>query len=343
MCVAGSFRFIKQYPATFCNWFTMSAKPRANSLQNVRLPRGALHLAIGMFDGVHLGHQAVIEAALHSARSCGGTVAVLTFQPHPSRLFRPMQPTLLIMPPEQKANFLREFGVDLVIAQPFTRAFARLRAEHFLAYLKKHLPTLTAVYVGENFRFGHQRKGDVELLVRTGREAILNVVSVARLRHNGRPISSTRIRELLADGAMAEVNRLLGYAYYCEGRVQPGLRHGRALGFPTLNVAWEPEALPAFGVYAVRLRTASGRWRRGVANYGVRPTLEHRQPARPLLETHLLGTGSAPGPRATVRIEWLEFIRPEKKFPSVEALKKQIARDCVTAEKHFKKAVSRSR
>jgi len=317
--------------------------PRAISLQNVRLPRGPLHLAIGMFDGVHLGHQAVIEAALHSARSGGGAVAVLTFYPHPSRLFRPAEPTLLIMPPEQKTHFLREFGVDVVIAQPFTRAFARLRAEHFLAYLKKCLSALAAVYVGENFRFGHGRAGDVELLVRSGREQGLGVVSVARLRHNGRPISSTRVRELLTQGALAEVNRLLGYAYYCEGRVQPGLRHGRALGFPTLNVAWEPEARPAYGVYAVRLRAASGRWRRGVANYGVRPTLEHPQPARPLLETHLLGPGRAPGPRATVRVEWLEFLRPEKKFPSFEALKKQIARDCVAAEKYFKKAAGRNR
>jgi len=125
---------------------------RVISLKNARLPRGPLHLAIGMFDGVHLGHQAVIEAALHSAQQSGGTTAVLTFYPHPSRLFRPTDPTLLILAPGQKENFLHEFGVGLVIAQPFTRAFARLRAEHFLAYLKKHLPSLTAIYVEEKCR-----------------------------------------------------------------------------------------------------------------------------------------------------------------------------------------------
>ncbi len=315
----------------------MSAQHRATSLAQVRPAPGPLHLAIGMFDGVHLGHQAVIEAALHSAKQSGGVTAVLTFHPHPSRLFHPQSPTLLLMPPEQKARFLREFGVDLIIAQPFTRKFARLPAGHFLAYLKKHLPSLAAVYVGENFRFGHKRAGDVDLLVHSGRDLGLTVVSIARLRHNGRPVSSTRIRELLARGAIDEASRLLGYTYYCEGIVQPGRKLGRKIGFPTLNLAWEPEAQPALGVYAVRLRTSHGRWRRGVANYGHRPTVERRGPVKPLLETHLLGRGPAPGPRAKVRVEWLEFLRPERKFPSLKALKKQIARDCVAAEKRFKK------
>jgi len=315
----------------------MSAQHRATSLAQVRPAPGPLHLAIGMFDGVHLGHQAVIEAALHSARQSGGVAAVLTFHPHPSRLFHPQSPTLLLMPPEQKARFLREFGVDLVIAQPFTRQFAQLRADHFLPYLKKYLPHLAAVYVGENFRFGHKRAGDVDLLVRSGRDLGIAVVSIARLRHNGRPVSSTRIRELLARGAIDEASRLLGYTYYCEGIVQPGRQQGRKIGFPTLNLAWEPEARPALGVYAVRLRAAHGRWRRGVANYGHRPTVEHLGIVKPLLETHLLGRGPAPGPRARVRVEWLEFLRPERKFPSLDALKKQIARDCVAAEKRFKK------
>ncbi len=318
----------------------MRERTRIFSLQNVRCPRGPLHLAIGMFDGVHLGHQAVIEAAIHSARQSGGFVAVLTFHPHPSRLFRPAEPTRLLMPPEQKAKFLRDFGVDLVIQQPFTRALAKLHAEHFLPYLKKRLPALAAVYVGENFRFGQGRAGDVELLVRTGQKAGVAVVSVARLRHNGRPISSTRIRELLARGDLAETNRLLGYNYYCEGRIQGGRKLGRKLGFPTLNVAWEPEARPAFGVYAVRLRAGQGRWRRGVANYGVRPTL-HTEAVPPLIETFLLDAGTAPGVGNPVRVEWLEFLRPEKKFSSLAALQKQIARDCAAAAKYFKKAEPR--
>jgi len=316
----------------------MSAKFSAASLHDVRPTRRPLHLAIGMFDGVHLGHQAVIEAAIRSAQQDNGVAAVLTFHPHPSRLFHPDDPTLLLMPSEQKINFLRKFGVDFVIAQPFTRTFAKLEAGHFLPYLKKHLPSLAAVYVGENFRFGRGRVGDVKLLINSGRETNLTVVSIARLRRNGEPVSSTRIRDLLTRGALAEANHLLGYNYYCDGSVQPGLKHGRALGFPTLNVAWEPEAQPAYGVYAVRLRGATGRWRRGVANYGLRPTIEHSAPVRPLLETHLLGRGRAPGPRARVRVEWLAFLRPEKKFPSFDALRQQIARDCAAAEKYFNRA-----
>jgi riboflavin kinase / FMN adenylyltransferase len=317
---------------------SMSAQHSADSLAHAAPPPGPLHLAIGMFDGVHLGHQAVIEAAMHSARQSGGASAVLTFHPHPSRLFHPEEPARLLMPPEQKTRFLREFGVDLVIAQPFTRAFARIRAENFLAYLKKHLPSLAAVYVGEDFRFGRGRAGDVGLLVRAGRDAGVAVVSVARLRHNGRPISSTRVRELLATGRVGEAARLLGYTYYCDGVVQSGRRLGRTLGFPTLNLAWAPETRPAYGVYAVRLRALpGGRWRRGVANYGMRPTVARAPATQPLLEVHLLDAVRAPGPRAKLRVEWLEFLRPEKKFPTLEALRRQIARDCAAAKAFFKK------
>jgi riboflavin kinase/FMN adenylyltransferase len=292
-----------------------------------------------MFDGVHLGHQAVVEAAIHSARQSGGTAAVLTFHPHPSRLFRPEAPTLLLMPLEQKADVLRKVGVDVVITQDFTRAFARIEAEAFLGYLKRKLPALAAVYVGENFRFGRGRRGDVNTLVESGREAGVAVVSVARLRRNGRPISSTRIRELLTKGEMAEAGRLLGYTYFCQGTVQAGRKLGRKLGFPTLNIPWEPEARPALGVYAVCMRAGKERksWR-GVANYGVRPTVnKRRKQDAPLLEVHLLGTETAPGPGKRVRVEWREFLRPERKFASLEMLKSQIARDSKAAERYFRK------
>jgi riboflavin kinase/FMN adenylyltransferase len=315
----------------------MVAGLHAKSLKRT-LPPGPLHLAIGMFDGVHLGHQAVVEAAIHSAKQSGGVAAVLTFHPHPSRLFRPETPTLLLMPPEQKMRFLRELGVDVVIAQPFTRSFSRITAEAFLGYVKRCLPTLAAVYVGENFRFGRGRAGDVETLVRAGQREKVAVVSVARLRRNGRPISSTRIRELLTAGEVAEANRLLGYTYFCEGTVRAGRKLGRELGFPTLNLPWAPEARPAYGVYAVRLRTeADGPWRRGVANYGVRPTVARKTSAEPLLETHLLGTAKAPEPGQAIRVEWLEFLRPERKFASLEALRTQMAKDRKAAAGYFRR------
>ena len=316
----------------------MAAGMIATSLTQAAPPPGQLHLAIGMFDGVHLGHQAVVEAAIHSAKQSGGVAAVLTFHPHPSRLFRPEAPTRLLMPPEQKTRFLHELGVDLVITQPFTRAFARIAAETFLGKLKRYLPTLAAVYVGENFRFGRGRAGDVETLVRSGRNSGVAVVSVARLRRNGRAISSTWIRELLAAGEIAEASRLLGYTYFCEGTVQAGRKLGRKLGFPTLNLAWAPEAHPAYGVYTVRLYTEeSGRGWPGVANYGLRPTVVKEKAAGPLLETHLLGTTQAPGPGQKIRVEWREFLRPERKFASLEALRAQIAKDRKTAAGYFRK------
>jgi riboflavin kinase/FMN adenylyltransferase len=315
----------------------MAAGLNAKSLKRT-LPPGPLHLAIGMFDGVHLGHQAVVEAAIHSAKQSGGVAAVLTFHPHPSRLFRPEAPTLLLMPPEQKTRFLRELGVDVVIEQPFTRTFARIEAEAFLGYLKRCLPMLAAVYVGENFRFGRGRAGDVETLVRAGRRENVAVVSVARLRRNGRPISSTRIRELLAAGEVTEASRLLGYTYFCEGTVQAGRKLGRKLGFPTLNLAWAPEAQPKNGVYVVRVRTEeSGPWQRGVANYGVRPTVAKKGTVTPRLETHLLGAAKAPGAGQLIRVEWLAFLRAERKYASLEALKAQITKDKKAAAGYFGK------
>jgi riboflavin kinase/FMN adenylyltransferase len=163
-------------------------------------------------------------------------------------------------------------------------------------------------------------------------------VSVARLRRNGRAISSTWIRELLAAGEIAEASRLLGYTYFCEGLVQAGRRLGRKLGFPTLNLAWAPEARPAYGVYAVRLYTEElKRGRPGVANYGLRPTVAKEATGGPLLETHLLGTKQVPGPGQKIRVEWREFLRAERKFASLEALRTQIAKDKKAAAGYFRK------
>ena len=298
---------------------------------------GELHLAIGMFDGVHLGHQTVIDAAIHSARRCGGFCGVLTFWPHPSVLFRPENPTPQIMNPEMKAGILRGLGIDFMIQQRFDRDYAATPAEAFLTVLLEHLPRLSSVYVGENWRFGRGRAGDVALLVKEGVRRGVSVVSVPRLHHNGDAISSTRIRECLTTGNMKTANALLGYTYFSRGPVRPGKQLGRTLGFPTLNISWAPGLQPARGVYAVRVRReGDSGFRPGVANYGVRPTVE--ADAEPLLEIHLLDTmeGNCPlGEGDLLTTEWLEFIRPEKKFATVEALRAQIARDREKAAAFF--------
>jgi riboflavin kinase / FMN adenylyltransferase len=297
------------------------------------LPPRPLHLAIGMFDGVHLGHRAVIEAAVQSARRSGGVAAVLTFWPHPSALFRPDNPTRLIMDTPTKVRVLSGLGVDAVITQPFTPDYARIEAEAFLPDLKRRLPHLVAVYVGENWRFGRGRRGDIALLNAEARQHGLTVFSAPRVNLDGEPVNSTRIRSLLEAGEIAAANAVLGYTYFAEGRVVPGKRLGRTIGFPTLNVAWLPELRPRLGVYAVRVSGAkSSAPLPGVANYGLRPTVE--QATEPRLEVHVLGDCPF-GEGDAITVEWLRFLRPEMKFSGVSELQGQIVQDRAAAVAFF--------
>lgn len=293
--------------------------------------KGELHLAIGVFDGVHLGHKAVIESAVFSARRCHGISGVLTFDPHPSRLFRPEDPTRLIMPIETKTAMLHEVGVDCVIRKHFDRAFASIPADQFLSQLKNALPSLKSIYVGENFCFGQKRAGDVATLIESGCALKLGVFSADRIKHNGEPISSTRIRKELEAGEIEAANDLLGYNYTATGTIAGGAKLGRQIGFPTLNLPWQPECLPRFGVYCVNFREKGTKsWQYGVANYGVKPTVAEADQV-PALEVHGLATTELTAGDA-IEVEWLQFIRPEQKFASVEALKAQIAKDCATAK-----------
>lgn len=309
--------------------------------------KGELHLAIGVFDGVHLGHKAVIESAVFSARRSGaattrqkspqagsgrgGIAGVLTFEPHPSRLFRPKDPTRLIMPMETKTAMLHELGVDCVIRKHFDHAFASIPAEQFLGHLKAALPALKSIYVGENFRFGQKRAGDVATLIESGRALKLGVFSAERIKRNGKAISSTRIRKELEAGEIEAVNDLLGYNYTAKGRIVGGAKLGRSIGFPTLNLPWQPECLPRYGVYLVCFRESGSKlWQTGVANYGLKPTVAKADQA-PTLEVHALDATEL-SMSNTIEVEWLKFIRPEQKFASLEDLKAQIAKDCLTAK-----------
>jgi riboflavin kinase/FMN adenylyltransferase len=201
--------------------------------------------------------------------------------------------------------------------------------------LKQRLPHLAAIHVGENFRFGRGRTGDVAVLVAAGVRHGVRVFSVPRVTRDGGAISSTRIRALLEAGDIAAANALLGYAYFAHGFVTPGKRLGRTIGFPTLNVAWVPQLRPRFGVYAVHVfspDTGNAKPLPAVANYGVRPTVELA--TEPCLEIHVLGACPfAEGDH--VKAEWLEFLRPESKFANLDELRAQIARDRVQAEAFF--------
>ena len=316
----------------------MSAFFRFSSLEEAsHLPARPLHLAIGMFDGVHLGHRAVIDAAIQSARRCDGLAAVLTFWPHPSELFRPNNPTKLIMSAELKVELLERAGVDVVIVQRFTPEFSRIEPESFLSYLRRSLTRLTTVYVGENWRFGRGRRGDISLLIVEARKLGLSVVSAPRINLDGEPISSTRIRSYLEAGEIDKANALLGYTYFAEGVVTPGKGLGRKLQFPTLNLSWKPELCPRFGVYAVKVSgQGAGSQHVGypaVANFGLRPTVENS--TEPRLEAHLLGESCPFQAGDPIRVEWLTFLRPEEKFPGLGALTAQIGRDREAAERLF--------
>ena len=311
----------------------MNLPAQIDGLSNATLPPRPLHLAIGMFDGVHLGHRAVVGAAVQGARAESGISGVLTFWPHPSALFRPEAPTKLIQDAPTKSRMLLALGVDAVITQAFTPELAAVEAEAFIPWLQQRLLHLAAIYVGENFRFGRGRRGDAALLVASGRQHGVRVFSAPRVSLRGESISSTRVRAQLEAGEIEAANDLLGHAYVAEGVVTPGKRLGRTIGFPTLNVPWAPALRPRLGVYAVRVAGAkSAVPLPAVANYGVRPTVEKTD--EPRLEVHVL----APCPYGEgdrVNIEWLRFLRPEKKFAGLEELRAQIARDRAVAQEFF--------
>lgn len=299
------------------------------------LPSRPLHLAVGMFDGVHLGHRAVLEAAVVSARRTGGVAAALTFDPHPSRLVRPDRAVPLIQPVDIKVDRMLRAGLDTVITQTFTRDFAAMEAEAFLVDLKKALPQLQSVYVGENWRFGKGRTGDVALLNELGQREGVRIFSAPRVNLDGIPISSTRIRTALEEGDIESVNALLGYTYRSQGVVRAGRRLGRTLGFPTLNLPWKPECPPKYGVYAVRVgRVGEETNLEGVANYGVRPTVETEEPPDPQLEVHLFEEAPFSAGDELV-VDWCSYLRSEKRFETIEELRDQITMDRGAARQWF--------
>ncbi len=284
-------------------------------------------LAIGMFDAVHLGHRAVLNLAVEEAEREHDLVAALTFPEHPAKFLRPGKEPPLIMDPRAKSAALLSCGVDCVVMKPFDESLSEVSSREFPGYLKDRIPNLRGVCVGENFQFGKDRLGDASFLRENGARAGLEVCIAGGVLEGDHPISSSRIRESLAMGEIESANRMLGFPYRLEGQV---------VGFPTLNLPWFPEARPAYGVYLVEVSFPEKKDSvHGVANYGLRPTVEQAEAVEPLFEVHLLGEGdhSVYHPGDSISINLLKFIRAEKKFDSLEALKSQITRDKAEAEK----------
>lgn len=290
--------------------------------------RGAA-VAIGNFDGLHLGHRAVVDAARAFARDLGAPLGVVTFEPHPREVLQPGQAPARLTSLRRKAELLAGLGVDHLYPLRFDPALMAASPEAFVDGILAGRLGVRAVAAGEDFRFGHRRAGDVALLASLGATRGFAVAAVPPLEVEGAVCSSTRVRKALVDGEAALAARLLGYPYELEGVVRPGDRRGRTLGFPTANVhpLGRRPLLPATGVYAVRagVRGSGGKvdWHPAVANLGHRPTFDGRAL---LLEVHLLeGGGDLYGRR--LRVAFLERLRGERKFAGPDEIKAQIALD----------------
>jgi riboflavin kinase/FMN adenylyltransferase len=287
-----------------------------------------LHLAIGAFDGVHLGHRAVLHSAREAARADGGVVGVLTYDPHPSKVLRPESSVPLIFTRAQKDERLTEAGSQLIHHEKFDRNHAGIEAADFPKWLKQTFPQLRSLHVGSNFQYGRGRSGNGETLIAHASAKGLGVKLVAAVSLGEESVSSSRIRQCLATGDLALANAMLLRPYEAEGVIIGGRRLGRTIGFPTVNVAWQPELKPAYGVYAVEV-IFKDEALPAVANYGQRPTVESG-PVAPLLEAHVL-RGTAPTTGDAVRVRWLRRLRAEQKFADLAALQAQIVKDTASA------------
>jgi riboflavin kinase/FMN adenylyltransferase len=287
-------------------------------------PRG-LSVALGVLDGVHLGHQGVLGAARAAAGGAGFAAAV--FEPHPRHFFQRNSAPFRIQSAAQRARAILDFGAGAVFQIPFDAQTAALPDEDFARDILAGAIGARHVCVGEDFRFGHNRAGDAAALSRHGARFGFGVSVVPAILKDGVRVSSTAIRALIGEGRVSEATALLGRPFAIEGAVVHGFARGRTIGFPTANVGLGAYVHPKYGVYAVRV-AIDGRVFGGVANCGVKPTVSD-EPA-PLLETHVFGfDGDLYG--RVIEVALVGFIRAEQKFESFDALKAQIAADAARA------------
>lgn len=295
-------------------------------------------VTVGNFDGLHLGHRAILEVVVRRAKDLAGEAVVYTFDPHPRKVLHPERAPRLLMTLEQKLEQLEEAGVDVAVVEPFTPAFARTPAEQFI---REHLHARlrpVEVYVGYDFHFGRDREGSMRLLTALGPRLGFSVTIIPEVTVGDGDVNSSRIRELLGESRLEEAAAMLGRPYAVRGVVVAGDRRGRGLGFPTANLEPESEILPGAGVYVGELRFLDagepGRGERlpAVINVGTRPTFEDS--GRIVAEAHLIDfEGDVYGRR--VELSFRHHLRAERRFTDVEALKRQIAADVAEARRRL--------
>jgi len=295
------------------------------SLQDVNI-HGAW-LTIGSFDGVHLGHQKILNALTAGAGKTGAPAVLLTFFPHPSVVLRGPRESFYLNTPQEKAQLLGDFGIHAVITHSFDMDISRLSARDFISNLKNHLG-FVKLFVGYDFALGHDREGNVAWLRNSGREMGFEVQEFPPVEVEGEVVSSSLIRRYLGEGAIHKANLLLGRPFSLQGEVENGAGRGRTIGIPTANLAiWQERAVPGSGVYVCRAEVA-GEKHAAVANIGVRPTFE--EDAAPRVEAHILDfEGDIYG--QNVRLEFFQRLRGEQRFESVDELVAQIETDITQA------------
>jgi riboflavin kinase/FMN adenylyltransferase len=306
-------------------------------------------LALGNFDGFHLGHQKLLRYVVAQAREHHGLAAVLTFPQHPHSILHPERKPMMLMSVEQKLFYLAQAGIDLCFLQSFTPAFAKITPQDFVKKILVKKLHIREICMGHDAHFGHGRKGDTRLMEGLAK---VNGFLFRKMRPvilDGKPISSSRVRELLMKGEVEKAGECLGWSFSMFGKVIHGKGHGIHLGFPTANLEVYSEILLPLGVYIASARLLSltqrkrlkpfrivrcaGKWLPGVANFGKRPTYPKEETPRPLLEMHLLNfDGNVYGKEMEVALH--KFLRPEKRFANEESLKDQILCDAAAARKY---------
>jgi riboflavin kinase/FMN adenylyltransferase len=294
-------------------------------------------LTLGVFDGLHLGHQLIIRTVVERAREIGAVPTAITFDPHPRAVLHPESAPPLLQTLDQKVEGFGVLGIEQTIVIRFDEEFSQTRAEDFLGDVVRDRLHAKEVYLGRGFAFGHNREGNIELLRRVSRELGFFADEVSEVQFRNRRVSSSKVRGLLLEGKVNLARRLLGRPYGVEGRVERGAERGPILGFPTANVHPRNRVIPRNGVY-VTGTLIDGQWRRSVTNVGVRPTFG--ADAEPSVETFVLNwAGDLYGD--VVRVRFLHRLRDERKFGSIVELKAQIELDVKRAESYFERGGSR--
>lgn len=283
-------------------------------------------VTMGNFDGIHRGHQEIFRTLREEAEAHRGTALVITFYPHPLKVLHPDHAPRLITNLKERVELMATCGIERVLCLPFTEEFSGWDAERFIREILVRKIGVGKVLVGEDFRFGKDRQGDIAFLQARGKPFGYTVRKIKPIQVDGVEVSSTRIRQLIQDGRIRDSAALLGRPYSISGTVVTGEKRGRALGFPTANLATESELLPPDGVYAVRVALGEEK-RPGVASLGVKPTFSGKQFS---IEAHIFDFDQDIYGRS-MRMEFIEWIREEKSFPDARALTEQISRDAQEA------------